>query len=240
MADQFRHDALFHVGAYGRISALDAMAKENEFSACDHRLSAMHTCAFRACFRLISASDGDLDQRGNRAVSHRVDMDPVSRRGRLPNKSVRQDHFHESAHLSGDLRDGMDLMRGYGLMDVDEISGPHASVAVQCAMTNSWRVAGLLDAFRQDVKQKYAEMPWIARPSPLGLDHYYDTYVGRRALEYLSSYDRPEPWFCWISFAGPHEPWDAPPPYDQMHRPSDMPIAIPRASDWSGIRGIVA
>ena len=58
-------------------------------------------------------------------------------------------HFHESAHPSGDLRDGMDLMRGYGLMDVDEISGPHASVAVQCAMTDSWRVAGLLDAFRQ-------------------------------------------------------------------------------------------
>ena len=82
-------------------------------------------------------------------------------------------------------------------------------------------------------------MPWIARPSPLGLDHYYDTYVGRRALEYLSSYDRPEPWFCWISFAGPHEPWDAPPPYDQMHRPSDMPIAIPRASHWSGIGGLL-
>ena len=37
--------------------------------------------------------------------------------------------------------------------------------------------------------------------------------MGRKAREYLDHYERREPWFCWVSFGGPHEPWDAPEPY---------------------------
>jgi len=36
------------------------------------------------------------------------------------------------------------------------------------------------------------------------------------------------PWFCWVSFGGPHEPWDAPEPYASMYDPGDMPVPSPR------------
>ena len=52
---------------------------------------------------------------------------------------------------------------------------------------------------------------------------YYDTYVGQQAKQYLADYDREEPWFCWVSFAGPHSPWDAPEPYASMYDPDVMP-----------------
>ena len=70
------------------------------------------------------------------------------------------------------------------------------------------------------------------RPSTLPLAEYYDCYVGRKAREYLQGYQRPEPWFCTISFSGPHEPWDAPEPYDSKYAPEDMPAALPPPRDF--------
>jgi arylsulfatase len=67
----------------------------------------------------------------------------------------------------------------------------------------------------------------VAQPSPLPLEEYADTYVGRRAAEYLTAYDRDQPWFCWVSFGGPHEPWDAPEPYASMYDPATMPPPAP-------------
>jgi len=97
-------------------------------------------------------------------------------------------------------------------------------------MTEMWEKQGLWNAYRADFADRFATKPWAVRPSPLGFDFYYDSYVGRRALDYLAHYDRPEPWFCWVSFAGPHEPWDAPTVYDKLHLPGEAPRPIPRIS----------
>ena len=50
-----------------------------------------------------------------------------------------------------------------------------------------------------------------------------DIYVGQQAKQYLADYNRDEPWFCWVSFGGPHEPWDTPEPYASMYDPARMP-----------------
>jgi choline-sulfatase len=52
--------------------------------------------------------------------------------------------------------------------------------------------------------------------------------VGQQAKKYLHDYKRSQPWFCWVSFAGPHEPWDAPEPYASMYRADDMPEPLKR------------
>jgi len=131
----------------------------------------------------------------------------------------------------GDLREREYLLHAYGLDDVDEIGGPRASAWVDSHMTAMWAEEGLLEAYRADFADRFETKPHVVRPSVLPLEHYADVYVGQRAKQYLSSYTRNEPWFCWVSFGGPHEPWDTPEPYASRYDPSAMPEPLPRPED---------
>ncbi len=136
-------------------------------------------------------------------------------------------HLHPHA---GDLREREDLMNAYGLDDVNEIGGPRASAKVLSHMTAAWEEKGLWDAYQADYRERFSTKPYLVRPSTLGLEDYADVYVGQQAKQYLQDYEREEPWCCWVSFGGPHEPWDTPEPYASMYNPEDMPPAIPRPS----------
>ena len=122
-----------------------------------------------------------------------------------------------------DIRKFEHILNSYGLDDVDEIRGPRASVDTICHMTARWDSLGLLKAFQKDIQERTGKNKTLVRPSPLPLTEYYDVYVGQQAKNYLRDYKRSQPWFCWVSFAGPHEPWDTPEPYASMYRPDEMP-----------------
>jgi len=131
----------------------------------------------------------------------------------------------------GDLREREHLLHSYGLDDVDEIGGPRASALVDSHMTTMWAEKGLLEAYRSDYDDRFRTKPHVARPSVLPLEDYADVYVGQQAKRYLAEYRRDDPWFCWVSFGGPHEPWDAPEPYAGMYDPRAMPLPVPPAED---------
>lgn len=134
-------------------------------------------------------------------------------------------HLHPHG---GDLREREDLMNAYGLDDVNEIGGPRASANVLSHMTAEWEAKGLWDGYRADYRERFSTKPYLVRPSTLGLENYADVYVGQQAKQYLQNYDREEPWCCWVSFGGPHEPWDTPEPYASMYDPEQMPPSVPR------------
>lgn len=124
-------------------------------------------------------------------------------------------HFHPHTIVPegkrpGDLREREDLMHAYGLDDVDEIGGPNASTKCGSYMTSIWEEKGLWEKYKADFAERSRNKRHVVRPSPLGLEYYYDVYVGQQAKNYLETYDRSEPWFCWVSFGGPHAPWDTP------------------------------
>ena len=134
-------------------------------------------------------------------------------------------HLHPH---SGDLREREGLMNAYGLDDVNEIGGPRASAKVLSHMTAMWEEKGIWEGYRADYRERFSTKPHLVRSSTLGLEDYADVYVGQQAKQYLQNYEREEPWCCWVSFGGPHEPWDTPEPYASMYDPADMPPAIPR------------
>ncbi|MBT4816488.1 MAG: sulfatase-like hydrolase/transferase, partial [Lentisphaerae bacterium] len=137
-------------------------------------------------------------------------------------------HLHPHG---GDLREREHLMHAYGIDDVDEIGGPRASARLRSHMTARWEAQGLWKAYQDDYAERFTNKPHVVRPSVLPLEEYADTYVGQRAKAYLTEYSRSEPWCCWVSFGGPHEPWDTPEPYASMYAPANMPPPAP-CPEW--------
>lgn len=142
-------------------------------------------------------------------------------------------HLHPH---NGDLRDRSSLMQAYGLDDVDEIGGPRASARVLSHMTARWQAQGLWQSYQQDIEDRFATKPHVARPSPLPLDEYADVYVGQQAQAYLAAYERDQPWCCWVSFGGPHEPWDTPEPWASQYDDTDLPPPAP-LPEWASDPG---
>lgn len=130
-------------------------------------------------------------------------------------------HLHRHR---GDLRDREFILRAHGFEVIDEIGGPRASRHLMSNMTDRWRRADVRDTYAADMAARL-ETANIAdtSPSPLPFSLYPDVYVGQKASQYLKTYSDHAPWFCWVSFGGPHEPWDAPERYAKKYRPCDMP-----------------
>ena len=229
MTDQQRWDAMGTSGDWVRTPALDRIAREGvRFTQC---VTTTPICIPAR----VTLATGRYPH--NNAVWNNMDYtmppDAPTWMRTLRDLGYRTSLFGKT-HLHphrGDLREREDLLRAYGLDDVDEIGGPRASAKVMSHMTAMWQDKGLLDAYREDFAERFANKPHVVRPSVLPLEDYADVYVGQQAKRYLADYSRDEPWFCWVSFGGPHEPWDAPEPYASMYAPESMPPPVPRAPD---------
>ncbi len=222
MTDQLRWDAMGCTGDWVKTPSLDKIASEGIlFSNCvtnspvciPARVSLAtglypHNTGIWNNFKHDMPGDTDTWMQAVRDAGYRTSL-------------FGKTHLH---HHQGDLRDREYLVRAYGMDDIDEIGGPRASARVLSHMTEVWENAGLWDDYKNDYKDRFSTKPHVVRPSTLPLEHYADVYVGQQAKKYLESYKRDQPWFCWVSFGGPHEPWDTPEPYASMYKPEDMPL----------------
>ena len=237
MADQMRADALGIVNGWTRTPNLDRLAREG--------------CLVRG---VVTNSAECIPARFSLALGLYPHQTGVWQNGtytlnpECPNwmQAVERAGYHTSlfgkTHLhphEGDLRDRLHLMHAYGLQVVDETTGPHACFLVLSNMTQSWQEQGLWERYRQDVIDRVNSKRHVARPSELGAEHHYDVYVGRQAASYLTGLEDSRPWFCWVSFGGPHEPWDAPEPYASLYEQTEIDPPIPRLRGHEQVRGLL-
>ena len=107
---------------------------------------------------------------------------------------------------------------------------------------------GLLDAYKQHVADRSYQgenedgqnatkcVPmWDATPMPLPLDAYVDIWHGQQAVEWIERYERPEPFFLFVGFPGPHDPWDA--PAEAVRRYDGIDISMPRSTKRPTVEG---
>lgn len=221
-ADQVRPDVLGCCGGSARTPNLDWIASEGtRFTRC--ATPAPLCIPARVCLALgkYAHSTGAWN---NMPFS-------ISRSARTWMQQIRDAGYHTALLGKSHLHAGIDLyaaepwMHDYGFDDVDEVDGPHANGESINHMTDGWKQKGLMDAYRADMLSRKG--PASVKPSPLPLEDYYDVYVGQSGKNWLSSYNGDKPWFCTVSFPGPHEPWDTPEPYASMYRPEDMPAPRP-------------
>jgi choline-sulfatase len=224
MTDQQRWDAMSCSGDWVRTPHMDSIAAEGvRFTNCVANSPVCIPTRLSLATGLYPHNTGVWNNGHHQMAADQPTWMQAVRAAGYRTSLFGKTHLHPH---SGDLRDREDLMASYGLDDVDEIGGPRASARVLSHLTARWEKKGKWEAYRADFSERFANRPQVVRASTVGLEDYADTYVGECGQHYLQSYDRPEPWFCWISFGGPHEPWDAPEPYASMYSPESMPPAV--------------
>ena len=229
MTDQQRWDALGCTGGWARTPALDRIAAEGtRFTNCVSNSPVCIPTRLSLATGLYPHNTGVWNNLNHQMSPQQPTWMQAVREAGYRTSLFGKTHLHPHG---GDLREREGLMHLYGLDDVDEIGGPRASARCLSHMTVDWAAKGKWEAYREDYAERFGNVPHVVRPSTLGLEDYADRYVGDRSRRYLREYDRDEPWCCWVSFGGPHEPWDAPEPYASMYDPQDMPLPLPLPDD---------
>ena len=138
-------------------------------------------------------------------------------------------------------------LRSLGFSEVCE-TGDKFVGAIPTRYTDYLAGRGLLDAYRMHVAERCYQgenedgrnatksVPmWDATPMPVPLDAYVDVWHGRQAARWIEQYDRNEPFFLFVGFPGPHDPWDA--PADALSRYHDVDISMPRSTRRPTVEG---
>lgn len=87
---------------------------------------------------------------------------------------------------------------------------------------------GLLQQFHEDY-QKRSRLSYVgaSHDSVLPTDAFEDVYIGRRAAEWIGKQDGDFPWHYFVSFVGPHNPFDPPTEYADRWRDAEVPAPNP-------------
>ena len=129
-----------------------------------------------------------------------------------------RDEIHDGAHVD----DLAPRLQALGFTEVHE-TGDKFAGSTPNRYTDHLHERGLLDAYRQHIADRSYQgdnesgqnatkrVPmWDATPMPLPLDAYIDAGTATRPFVGSSSTTAPEPFFLFVGFPGPHDPWDAP------------------------------
>jgi arylsulfatase len=84
----------------------------------------------------------------------------------------------------------------------------------------------LLAQFHEDYTQTRKGDRWIERvalDSALPTEAFEDIWIGRRSEQWIDEIDGDYPWHLFVSFVGPHDPFDPPTEYADKYRDKPMP-----------------
>ena len=118
-------------------------------------------------------------------------------------------HNHEC-----DLRDNIEIMKKLGIRTIEEIGGPRALMRVRCNLTDAWEEEGYLQGYKESLFARYRtgdeSDAWKVESTILPMDLYPDVWLTEKAIMKIRTRDNQKPWIIWLSFIGPHEPFDMP------------------------------
>jgi len=230
MADQHRADCLSCAGHPTlRTPNLDRLAAEGMRFAQAATVSPLCMPA-RASFvsGLYPHNHGLWANRGELPAADETFFQLLQRQGYCT-AHIGKAHYYEHRR-SLHLREREDYLRARGLEYVHETTGPHATCHTASYLTDDWERKGLWKIFQQDYRDRNEAGGGMVRPSPLPVEDFPDSYVGRQAVQFVKAYADPRPLCLFVGFGGPHEPWDAPGEYAARYDPAQTPPPIPASA----------
>lgn len=139
-------------------------------------------------------------------------------------------HAH-GPDASSDLRQQhhRDFLQHIGFTEPSyEVGGRSLAYTVDCAWTQHLAEHGLLERYREDIRNRTANLCWNEpyRVSVIPAEHQVDTLIADRACDWLTGpavSDDQRPFFAHVSLCGPHFPLDPPQGWFGRHDPASMP-----------------
>lgn len=92
---------------------------------------------------------------------------------------------------------------------------------------------GLYETFHKDYRAR-AKTGWVknaSHDSLLPTEDFEDSYVGRNAAQWIENIPDDFPWHLFVSFVGPHDPFDPPAEFAERYRDVEVPQAVPAETD---------
>ena len=230
MDDQHRHDYLGAAGAdFLRTPHLDRLAAASvRFTQCTTNAPVCAPARIGLASGLQPSRLGCVDNSG------RLPLGTTTYYQRLRDSGYRVGCVGKLDLRKSDGYNGRYGDRPYtyswGFTDPEECEGKmHAgsSPTPIGPYTHYLAAKGQLATFHQDYRQR-AATSWITdcRDSPLASADFEDAYIGRRAAEWIAHVPDDFPWHYFVSFVGPHDPFDPPTEYGDRYRDTAMPPAI--------------
>ena len=138
---------------------------------------------------------------------------------------------HWTAHQKGvDLRENLDLMKDLGFNDVKEVGGPRALQSIHCELTDLWQKENYHNQYIKDMKERYSRgrtvNTWTPKPTCLPNHLYPDIWIANEAIKAIEALPQTQPWVLWVSFVGPHEPFDTPQDWRGIAQTNKIPNRI--------------
>jgi choline-sulfatase len=107
---------------------------------------------------------------------------------------------------------------------------------------------GLLGAYREHIRDRSYQgeketgrnatkrVPmWDSTPMPVPLSSYIDAWHGDLAARWVERYERDQPFFLFVGFPGPHDPWDA--PAEAVARYRELEVSMPPSTARPDVEG---
>lgn len=141
---------------------------------------------------------------------------------------------HWTSHLRpGDLRKKQKVIEDLGFNRVNEVAGPRALQIMTCELTDDWKKEGVFEKYKEDMKRRYRHgrnnAAWSIRSTVLPNHLYPDIWIANKGIEAIQNMPTNKPWLLWISFIGPHEPFDTPKQWEE-YKKNSLPRFIEQAN----------
>ncbi len=76
----------------------------------------------------------------------------------------------------------------------------------------------------------------MASISSIPFEHQIDKWIGSKAVEFINSYSHDKPFFLWVGFAGPHDPYNPPREIADQLKDLVVPESIPATDESNAFR----
>ncbi len=138
-------------------------------------------------------------------------------------------------------------LRELGFSEVNE-TGDKFPGDISNRYTEHLEAQGLLEVYRRHMAERSYQgdnetgqnatksVPmWDSTPMPIPLSSYVDVWHGLEAVRWIEAYRRDQPFFLFVGFPGPHDPWDA--PKEAVDRYRGLDVSMPASTTRPRLEG---